>query len=244
MVSTHLVTRQINAIRWAAQHLPYGVSSHINLMISAYTIRCLIALLGTLFVTSVTYAVDATSSATEVLQSGRWLVIEFAAKQQLIYRISSQATNSESSYLAIDFAPSRKCVPAPAVMSSVMSSYSPAFDQGLIPMSYRPPGQSESTEMVKTAMTPGDDVAFFQFKGLTAELLLKSRDKSSLAVWIPGSGDGTVKRSNNTFSRLTVLLPPTTAPKGVAMTIASKWIRCGSTDHSIGPPMAPSEFRR
>lgn len=171
-------------------------------MTPTFAMRCLIALLGTLLFTSTTYAVDATSSATEVLKSGRWLLIEFAAKQQLIYRVSSRATNSENSYLAIDFAPSRKCVPAPAVMSSVMSSYSSALDDGLIPMSYRPPGQSETTEVAKTAMTPGDDVAFFQFKGLTAELLLKSRDKGSLAVWIPGSGDGSVKRSNNTYFSL------------------------------------------
>ena len=87
-------------------------------------------------------------------------------------------------------------------MNSVMNSYNPALDEGLIPMSYRAPGQPEATEVVKTAMTPGDDVAFFQFDRLTADLLLKSRDKGSLAVWIPGSGDGSVKRSNNTYFAL------------------------------------------
>lgn len=167
-----------------------------------FAIRCLITLIGTLLFTSTAYAVDATSSATEVLKSKRWLLIEFAAQQQLIYRVSSQATNSENSYLAIDFAPSRKCVPTPAVMSSIMSSYSSALDDGLVPISYRPPGQSETTEVTKTSMTPGDDVAFFQFKGLTAGLLLKSRDKGSLAVWIPGNGDDSVKRSNNTYFSL------------------------------------------
>ena len=171
-------------------------------MTSTLASRHLFILLGMFFLANTTYAVDATSSATEVLKSGRWLLIEFAAKQQLIYRVSSQATNAESSYLAIDFAPSRKCAPAAAVMSSVMNSYSPALDDGLIPMSYKSPGQPEATEVVKTAMSPGDDVAFFQFKGLTAELILKSRDKGSVAVWIPGSGDGTVKRFNNTFFSL------------------------------------------
>ena len=171
-------------------------------MTRTFAIRCLVALLGTFLFTSATYALDATSSATEVLKNKRWLLIEFAAKQQLIYRVSSQATNSEDSYLAIDFAPSRKCVPAPAVMSSIMSSYNSALDDGLVPMSYRPPGQSETTEVAKTAMSPGDDVAFFQFHGLTAGLLLKSRDKGSLAVWIPGSGDDSVKRSNNTYFSL------------------------------------------
>jgi hypothetical protein len=171
-------------------------------MTKTFAIPGLTTLLGMLLFTSTTYAVDATSSATEVLKSGRWLIIEFAAKQQLIYRVSSQATNSENSYLAIDFAPSRKCVPAPAVMSSIMNSYSSALNDGLIPISYRPPGQSETAEVAKTAMTPGDDVAFFQFKGLTAELLLKSRDKGSLAVWIPGSDDGSVVRTNNTYFSL------------------------------------------
>lgn len=161
-----------------------------------------LTMVGMLFFTSVAFAVDATSSATEISRSGRWLLIEFAAKQQLVYRVSSQATNSETIYIAFDFAPSEKCDPRPAVMSSIQNSYSAALDQGLVPMSYKSPGQPESAEVTKTEMTPGDDVAFYQFKGLTAHFLLKSMDKGSLAVWIPGSGDGTVKRSNNTYFSL------------------------------------------
>ena len=161
-----------------------------------------VVLFVALFLSTAAFAVDATSSATEIANSGRWLLIEFAAKQQLIYRISSQATNSENKYLAFDFAPSGKCEPKPAVMSSIQASYSPALQEGMVPMAYKPPGQPQSAEVTRTAMAPGDDTAFFQFKGLTAQLLLKSNDKGSLAVWIPGSGDGTVKRSNNTYFSL------------------------------------------
>ena len=163
---------------------------------------CYVAVLHLLLLPKIARAVDASSSATEVLQSGRWLVIEFAGAQQLIYRISSQSTNSKGSYIAFDFVPRRNCLPTSAVLSQEMRAFSSALEDGIGIMSYKPPGQSETTEMVKTAMTEGDNTAFFQFKTLTAPLLTKSRDKGSLAIWIPGSGDGEVKRSANTYFSL------------------------------------------
>jgi hypothetical protein len=147
-------------------------------------------------------AYDASRNATEVQRSGRWLLIEFAAKEQLVYRVTSQSTNSEDSFIAFDFAPSENCVPIPAVMSSTMKAYSTVLDQGLVPFSYRLPGQGESTELTKTEMARGDNVAFFQFKQLTAMRLLKSQDKGSLALWVPASSDGSVHRSGNIYFSL------------------------------------------
>lgn len=162
----------------------------------------LLAMFGALSISNTAFAVDASGSATEIMKSGRWFLIEFAAEQQLFYRIGSQATNLESSYIAFDFVPSEKCMPAPAVMHVIMNSYAPDLADGVVLMSYKLPGQPESTDATKTAMAPGDNVAFFQFHELTIELLQRSHDKGSVSIWVPESGDGTVKRSGNIFFSL------------------------------------------
>lgn len=144
-------------------------------------------------------AVDATSNVTEIFTSGRWQVIEFAATKQLIYRISSLSSNTPDTNITFDFVPTRKCEPTAAVMISRQTTYSPGLDNGIVPFSYKSPGQKESTELTKTAMQRGGDFAFFSFQKLTVKTLLQSRDKGSLAVWIPSSGDGIVKRSSNIY---------------------------------------------
>jgi hypothetical protein len=86
------------------------------------------------------------------------------------------------SNLVFDFAPSKKYEPALAVMISHQKLYSPDLDDSLVPHAYKLPSQKESMEVAKAVMQQGDVFAFFQ-----------SQDKGSLAVWIPASGDGTVK---------------------------------------------------
>jgi hypothetical protein len=159
-------------------------------------------LLSTLSITTSALAVDWTGNVTEIIKSGRWQIIEFAAEKQLIYRISSDATNSEETHIVFDFVPSKKCEPTPAVMITRYDSYSPDLDEGFVPLAYKLPGRKESMEITKTTMQQGDTFAFFQFKGLTAKPLLQSQDRGNLAIWIPASGDGTVKRSGNIFFSL------------------------------------------
>lgn len=148
---------------------------------------------------SFAWAVDATQSATEMVEIGRWKVIEFAAQKQLIYRVSSTAINEPNMNITFDFVPTLKCDPAAAVIVFKRDAYNPDFDDGHLPLSYKPPGQKEATEITKTAMRKDDVFAFFQFKKLTANLLSHSRDKGRLAIWIPGSGDGEIKSSSNIY---------------------------------------------
>ena len=56
--------------------------------------------------------------------------------------------------------------------------------------------------MVKTEMSEGDTFAFFPFEKLTVKTLLQSKDKGKLAIWIPASGDGIVKKSGNIYFSL------------------------------------------
>ena len=211
------VARQINADCWVARKcgrlsLPVSRAEVHQLLVKTVSAPMIhhrevfmcrfFVLLSALLATAAAFAVDATNSVTEIATSGRWLLIEFAAKQQLVYRISSQSSNTKNAYMAFDFAPSDKCEPRAAVVSLVDIPYSSAFDEGVVLMSFKAPGQSESQDLTRTAMSRGDGVAFFQFEKLTAQGLLKSGDRGSLAVWIPGSGDGTVKRSNNTYFSL------------------------------------------
>jgi hypothetical protein len=51
-------------------------------------------------------------------------------------------------------------------------------------------------------MSEDDTFAFFIFKKLTAKTLLQSKDKGKLAIWIPPSGDGVIKKSGNIYFSL------------------------------------------
>jgi len=147
-------------------------------------------------------AVDASRAATRSFQSGSWKVIEFAGAQQLVYRLVSDSTNEAETHLAFDMAPSDRCEPRPAVMIRRMDRFLPDLADGLIPMTFKVPGQSDSPDLAKTAMRPDDPFAFFQFSRLTAQAVAQAHDRGSLATWIPGSGDGSVKRSSNIYFAL------------------------------------------
>lgn len=152
--------------------------------------------------TNASYAVDATRSVTEINQSGHWRVIEFAAATQLIYRLSSTSINDARQVIVFDFVPAKDCVPTPAVMVSSLQSYNKTFDEGMLPLAYKLPGHEQSMEFVKTVMSKDDTFAFFPFEQLKAPNLLNARDRGKLAIWIPASGDGTVKRSGNIYFSL------------------------------------------
>jgi hypothetical protein len=152
--------------------------------------------------TNSSYAFDATNSVTEISQSAHWRVIEFAATAQLIYRLSSTSINDARQVIVFDFVPAKDCVPTPAVMVSSLKSYNNNFDEGMLPLAYKLPNQEQSMEMVKTVMSKGDTFAFFSFEQLKAPKLLNAKDRGKLAIWIPASGDGTVKRSGNIYFSL------------------------------------------
>ena len=149
------------------------------------------------FVINSVYAVDATKHATKSLTIGKWQITEFAAPTQMIYRLSSDSINFGEKHIVFDFLPSRRCTPSPAVMIIKRDAYNPDLDDGRVMLAYKIPNQVEASELTKTVMQRGDTFVFFQFVGLTTTKLLQSKDAGNLAVWVPGSFDGTVKRSDN-----------------------------------------------
>jgi hypothetical protein len=155
-----------------------------------------------LWIAQPAYAVDATDSVTEISQSGHWQVTEFAGAKQLIYRLSTSSINTKREHIVFDFVPSKNCLPTPAVMIVNLDSYNEVFNAGLLPVAYKLPSQKQATELVKTDMSEGDTFAFFSFKKFTVKTLLQSGDRGKVAVWIPASGDGTVKKSGNMYFSL------------------------------------------
>jgi hypothetical protein len=149
------------------------------------------------------FAVDATRSITEIKQNGPWQVVEFSLPRNMFYRISSESINSNRSFLTFDFKHLNDCIPDPAVIITKYSAYNEIFDNGFLQISYKLPRMKEGSEVVKTHMSPGDDFSFFQFSSLRAETLMKLNDKGKMAVWIPGSANGVVKRSDNIYFSLT-----------------------------------------
>lgn len=145
------------------------------------------------------FAVDATDRATEIRKIGSWNIIEFAGAEQIIYRLSADSIDGAPTHIVFDIVPSNDCTPIPAVMIMKFASYDPVFNEGSVPFAYKAPGEKEAWELTKSAMSEGDLFAFFSFEELTVSLLRRSRDKGKLAVWIPPSGDGTIKRSGNIY---------------------------------------------
>lgn len=146
-------------------------------------------------------AFDSSSDVTDVISSGDWQIIEFAAKTQLTYRISAESKNAGKTYIVFDFIPVNKCEPTPAVMI-VQQAYNPYLKDGFIPLDYKIHGQKKGVDLAKTVMEHGDPFAFYQFHNLTAKWLLSPHDRGNLAIWIPASGDGSIKRSDNIYFSL------------------------------------------
>jgi hypothetical protein len=165
------------------------------------TLPILLAGVVTLFATDAS-AVDGSKSASRSMQFGSWQVIEFAGREQLIYRFVSDSTSRAETHLAFDVAPSDHCAPHAAVLISNMGRFNPTYADGLMPLSFKIPGQAEVQEITKSAMERGSPLAFFQFTKLSAAGLMSANDRGSLAVWIPGRGDGHVKRSSNIYFAL------------------------------------------
>jgi hypothetical protein len=151
-----------------------------------------------LVASSSAYGVDASKIATIIGTIGHWQVVQFAMPQVLMFRAASTSINSPSANVWIDFPP-ESCTPDPIVLNMDVGHYTSLFNGGMMLFEYKVPGQENSVELVGSQMTPGDYFAFFAFKGLTAQRLSNTHDKGTLAIWIPASGDGTVKRSANMY---------------------------------------------
>lgn len=155
-----------------------------------------------LWIINPAYAVDATDKITNNIQIGQWQVVEFAGSEQIIYRMSSDSINTPSTNIIFDFVPSIDCLSPAATMIVNFKSYNDFFNAGVSVFAYKLPNQKQTIEMVKTEMSEGDTFAFFPFEKLTVKTLLQSKDKGKLAIWIPASGDGIVKKSGNIYFSL------------------------------------------
>lgn len=165
----------------------------------------LAALLAFAFISDSSLAVDATGRITDAVKFGKWQVLEFAADSQLIYRVGATSSNAPYMHIAFDFAPMIGCKSKSAVLILKLDEYDPVYDDGAFAWSYKTPGGKESTEFVSSAMSQGDTFAFFQFNHLTPALLQRSNGKGNLSIWMPPSGDGTIKRGPNIYFPLSGL---------------------------------------
>jgi hypothetical protein len=186
---------------------PYYIRPNKNLVPSTkdnrrMKVQIYLSALYLAFASSNVYAVDATSSATKILTFDKWKIIEFAAQRQIFYRVSSDSTNFPDQHIVFDFVPSNKCLPTPALMIVRRDSYNPDLDDGRVILAYKLPGQPEVSELTRTVMQRGDTFAFFQFTELSAAKLAAPKSEGSLAIWVPPSFDGVVKRSSNIYFSL------------------------------------------
>lgn len=148
------------------------------------------------------YAVDAEDLVIADEKVGDWTLSEFAFSKQLVYRISSSSVNSNGWDITFDFAPADGCLPATAVLVVNFGSYVESLNNGLVSLSYQLPKQNEVHEIAKTVMGNGEAFAFFSLERLTVSYLAKAKPSARLAIWIPESGDGQVKRSSNIYFSL------------------------------------------
>lgn len=156
----------------------------------------------TLWIINPAYAVDAIDKITKNIQIGQWQVVEFAGSEQIIYRMSSDSINTPGTNIVFDFIPSKDCLSPTATMIVNFKYYNDNLNAGMSIFAYKLPKQKQAIEMVRTVMSAGDTFAFFPFEKLTVKLLLQSKDKGMLNIWIPPSGDGVIKKSGNIYFSL------------------------------------------
>ncbi len=155
-----------------------------------------------LLITQSSYAIDETEKLSQKKQIGEWIVLEFLMPNQIIYRLATTSINEKEINIVFDYIPTKDCIPSPAIMVLQSKSYannSKEGEEGVGVMEYKIPNQRQSTqEIVKTVVSEGHK--FLAFSQLTAKSLLVNN--RSLAIWVPASGDGEVKRSGNIYFSL------------------------------------------
>ncbi len=148
---------------------------------------------------------DASRWASVVANVGDWNVVQFLLPKGIFFRIASDSANSGlrpwEQYISFDFRPDHKCAQPLMVLAHHEASYVAAFDGGFLPISYKIPGQPESDDLATTEMLRGDSYSYAQLH-MAADKLLLAHDKGFLVMWIPGSGDGTIRRSANVYFSL------------------------------------------
>ncbi|ALR75844.1 hypothetical protein [[Enterobacter] lignolyticus] len=163
-----------------------------------------IAALLYFFMSFQSWADDFSSKAVKTYQAGDWIIVEFAADKQLVYKLATEAINKnlKETYLSFYFTPSQSCKPTTAEMVMLMGGYSDVLDGGKVPMAFKIPGGKEEMELVDSSMQQNDSFAFFKFHQLTVKKLMSSPANGNVAIWIPPSGDGRVKGSSNMYFSL------------------------------------------
>jgi hypothetical protein len=164
-------------------------------------VQIFLLILGFSFISSV-YAVDATNRSVSDTKYENWRVIEFTMPRQMMYRLASVSINDKSQSITFDLNTHNNCRPDSAILVSENSYASKSSKQGKMIYEYKVPGQTTSVELVNTVIEINDRFEFASFQRLTLPLLLETADKGNLAIWIPASGDGVVKRSENIFFSL------------------------------------------
>lgn len=163
-------------------------------------LKSICCLSSSLLVSTSCCAVDATSVAKIIYESGGWKVVEIAGKSKMLYRIATDSINIKDTHLTIDFI--RQCKADPVVMVKKFPKYNPMLNNGKLMLQFRIPDAYENQDIVDTEMSQGDLYAFFKFNKLTVDNIYIAKDTSRLAIWVPESGDGQVKRSSNFYFSL------------------------------------------
>jgi hypothetical protein len=145
-------------------------------------------------------AVDATNVAKIIYESGGWKVVEIAGQSKMLYRIATDSINIKDTHLTIDFI--SQCKADSVVMVKKFQEYNPILNNGKLILQYRIPDAYENQEIVDTEMSQGDSYAFFKFSKLRADNFYIAKETSRLAIWVPESGDGHVKKSSNFYFSL------------------------------------------
>jgi hypothetical protein len=156
--------------------------------------------LFTLFSFKPVFAVDASNVASIIYESGSWQVVEIPGRSKILYRVATNSINVKDTHLSIDLV--SNCQPNPAIMIKKFQKYSRELNGGMLILQYKVPNLFEDQEVVSTEMSEGDTYAFFKFKNLSVEKIFNSKESSRLAIWVPESGDGRVKRSSNFYFSL------------------------------------------
>jgi hypothetical protein len=158
------------------------------------TLACFLALT----VLRTAHGVDASKLASKVEKFESWQASQFALPRALLYRMAAVSANYPDVTITVDL--SDECLPLGVVLNWKAGN---ALSNGsLVMFAYKIPGGKENQELVAGVSSPHDAFAFFPFQTLTAKQLYATNGRGNLTVWIPASGDGTVKRSSNIYVSL------------------------------------------
>lgn len=143
-----------------------------------------LSLLLPLLLSGTANAVDAENRASNVLQFGKWVVIEFTLPEAITYRIGAESNlPQQQRNIFIDLFPGNQCQPGKITVNQFIGDNQLDLSGiSFLPVKYKVNGQNTKESITKPEVSDG--FIFTPIEAMEVTELLQTKDKGYFTFWI------------------------------------------------------------